>query len=73
MDDDHLWQVHAPWFCAGLVTRGEKVVAAAPILRSLGMGRTRASARQVAIRRGFAIRYVATNKQVAAHGSVPIT
>lgn len=39
---DMLWQVKAPHFCAGLVTRGTEVVEAAPILR-WAVGQSRAS------------------------------
>lgn len=54
---EQLWQVTGPWFCAGLVTRGDRVVDAAPILRSMKMG-TRTQARAVALRRGFKVQLV---------------
>lgn len=43
MSDD-LWQVTAPHFCAGIVTTGDRVTEAAPILRWT-IGRSRAELR----------------------------
>jgi hypothetical protein len=56
---EQLWQVFGPGFCAGLVTRADVVVDAAPILRRQCMGRSRAHVRAVARRRGWLIRHVA--------------
>lgn len=53
-----LWQVFGPSFTAGLVTRGDVVVDAAPILRRTCLGKKRAEVREVASLRGWTIRYV---------------
>jgi hypothetical protein len=53
-----LWQVFGPNFTAGLVTRGDVVVDAAPILRRRCLGRTRTEVREVAARLGWTIRAV---------------
>jgi hypothetical protein len=55
---EQLWQIFGPRFTAGLVTQGEVVVDAAPILRSRCLGRTRAEVRAVAQRLGWTIRFV---------------
>jgi hypothetical protein len=49
-----LWRVVAPRFVAGLVTVGERVTEAAPILRWT-VGRTRAELRAYFARRGWAV------------------
>ncbi len=53
-----LWQVFAPRFTAGLVTRDDAVVDAAPILRRACLGKMRAEVRAVASQRGWVIRFV---------------
>jgi hypothetical protein len=61
-----LWQVlgpvpapgEPPLFCAGLVTEGDTVIDAAPILRRQCLGRTRSEVRVVARERGWVIRFV---------------
>jgi hypothetical protein len=53
-----LWQVTGPGFCAGLVTEGDTVIDAAPILRRQCLGRTRSEVRVVARERGWVIRFV---------------
>lgn len=53
-----LWQVFGPGFTAGLVTRDEMVVDAAPILRRACLGKKRAVVREVARLRWWTIRYV---------------
>ena len=58
MSAERLWQVTGPWFCAGLVTRGDEVIDAAPILHKMGMGRSRSAARAVALRRRFTVQHV---------------
>lgn len=47
-----IWQVSAPYFCAGLVTTGETVTASAPILKWC-RGKTRADLRGYFTRRGW--------------------
>jgi hypothetical protein len=52
-----LWQVTAPHFCAGIVTRGDLVVEAAPILRWC-VGRRRGELRRHFRRRAWQVVYV---------------
>lgn len=53
-----LWQVTARRFCAGLVTTGERVTDAAPILRRQCMGQSRDRVRALAASLGWSIRFV---------------
>lgn len=55
---EQLWQVFGSNFTAGIVTRDDRVVDAAPILRRQCMGRTREEVRAVAKRCGWTIRSV---------------
>ena len=60
---ERLWQVTGRLprlgpFCCGLVTIGDDVVDAPPLLDRLGMGRTKAAARAVARRHGFTVKHV---------------
>lgn len=51
---ERLWQVTAPHLCAGLVTRGDAVIDAAPVLRWC-LGRLRGSLRGYFRRKGWRV------------------
>ena len=59
-----LWQVTAPHFCAGLVTLGDTVVDAAPILRWT-LRKSRAHLRSYFKRRGWIVRCVSKDPSPA--------
>lgn len=57
MASNYLWQVTAPHFCAGFVTRGEQVIRAAPILAwMIRDGRTRSFLRGYFHSKGWQVR-----------------
>lgn len=57
MERETLWQVIAPHFIAGLVTRGAVVTEAAPILR-WAIGKSRDELREYFCRKGWSVNLV---------------
>lgn len=57
MSGEMLWRVVAPHFCAGLITRDDVVVDAAPIL-GWTIGRTRAELRAYFARKRWSVSHV---------------